>query len=65
LKEQLHGLAWTDATVRVEDRDIMRLIYYSKGVAHFFESAYLLNNPGLKAHVWRVATTWDSWHNGA
>jgi len=26
---------------------------------------YLLNNPGLKAHVRRVATTWDSWHNGA
>jgi peptide/nickel transport system substrate-binding protein len=41
LKEQLHGLAWTDATVRFEDRDIMRLMYYSKGVAHFFESAFV------------------------
>jgi ABC-type transport system substrate-binding protein len=41
LKEQLHGLAWTDATVRVEDRDIIRLIYYSKGMAHFFESAFV------------------------
>jgi hypothetical protein len=28
-------------------------------------ATYLLNNPGLKAHVRRVATTWDSWHNGA
>jgi hypothetical protein len=26
---------------------------------------YLLNNSGLKAHARRVATTWDSWHNGA
>ena len=41
LKEQLHGLAWTDATVRFEDRDIMRLMYYSKGVAHFFESPFV------------------------
>jgi ABC-type transport system substrate-binding protein len=41
LKEQLHGMAWTDATVRFEDRDIMRLMYYSKGVAHFFESAFV------------------------
>jgi len=41
LKEQLHGLAWTDATVRFEDRDIMRLMYYSKGTAHFFESAFV------------------------
>jgi hypothetical protein len=41
LKEQLHGLAWTDATVRVEDRDIMRLMCYSKGMAHFFESPFV------------------------
>jgi len=41
LKEQLHGLAWTDATVRFEDRDIMRLMYYSKGTAHFFESVFV------------------------
>ncbi len=41
LKEQLHGLAWTDATVRFEDRDLMRIIYYSKGPAHFFESAFV------------------------
>jgi peptide/nickel transport system substrate-binding protein len=41
LKEQLHGLAWTDATVRFEGRDIMRLMYYSKGVAHFFESTFV------------------------
>ena len=27
LQEQLHGLAWTDATARFEDRDIMRLMY--------------------------------------
>jgi peptide/nickel transport system substrate-binding protein len=41
LKEQLNGLAWTDATIRFEDRDIMRIMYYSKGVAHFFESAFV------------------------
>jgi peptide/nickel transport system substrate-binding protein len=41
LKERIHGLAWTDATVRFEDRDIMRLMYYSKGTAHFFESAFV------------------------
>ena len=39
LKEQIHGLAWTDATVRFEDRDMMRIIYYSKGPVHFFEHA--------------------------
>jgi peptide/nickel transport system substrate-binding protein len=41
LKEQLHGLAWTDATVRFEDRDIVRIMYYSKGPAHFFESTFV------------------------
>lgn len=41
LKEQLHGLAWTDATVRFEDRDMVRIIYYSKGPVHFFESEYV------------------------
>ncbi len=41
LKEKLHGLAWTDATVRFEDRDIARIIYYSKGPAHFFESTFV------------------------
>jgi peptide/nickel transport system substrate-binding protein len=39
LKEQIHGLAWTDATVRFEDRDMLRIIYYSKGPVHFFEHA--------------------------
>jgi peptide/nickel transport system substrate-binding protein len=41
LKEQLHGLAWTDATLRFEDRDMVRIIYYSKGPVHFFESAFI------------------------
>jgi peptide/nickel transport system substrate-binding protein len=41
LKEQLNGMAWTDATIRFEDRDIMRIMYYSKGVAHFFESDFV------------------------
>jgi ABC-type transport system substrate-binding protein len=38
LKEQLHGLAWSDATLRFEDRDMVRIIYHSKGPVHFFES---------------------------
>jgi len=41
LKEQLRGLAWTDATVRFEDHDIVRIIYSSKGPAHFFESDFV------------------------
>jgi peptide/nickel transport system substrate-binding protein len=41
LKEQLRGLAWTDATVRFEDRDIVRIIYASKGPAHFFETVFV------------------------
>jgi peptide/nickel transport system substrate-binding protein len=41
LKEQLHGLAWTDATLRFEDRDMIRVIYYSKGPVHFFEDALI------------------------
>ena len=41
LKEQLHGLAWTDATLRFEDRDMVRIIYASKGPVHFFESAFI------------------------
>ena len=41
LKEQLHGLAWTDATLRFEDREMVRIIYYSKGPVHFFESAFI------------------------
>ena len=41
LKEQLRGLAWTDATVRFEDRDIVRIIYSSKGPAHFFETVFV------------------------
>jgi len=40
-KEQLHGLAWTDATLRFEDREIVRIIYYSKGPVHFFESTFI------------------------
>ena len=40
-KEQLHGLAWTDATLRFEDREMVRVIYYSKGPVHFFESAFI------------------------
>lgn len=44
LKEQLHGLAWTDATLRFEDRDMVRIIYYSKGPVHFFESAFIDQN---------------------
>lgn len=40
-KEQIHGLAWTDATLRFEDREIVRIIYYSKGPVHFFESAFI------------------------
>ena len=34
-----------------------------KRIGH--NDTYLLNNSGLKAHVRRVATTCDSWHNGA
>jgi hypothetical protein len=41
LKEQLHGLAWTDATLRFEDRDMIRVIYYSKGPVHFFEDTLI------------------------
>jgi ABC-type transport system substrate-binding protein len=40
-KEQIHGLAWTDATLRFEDPEIVRIIYYSKGPVHFFESAFI------------------------
>src|SRR5215471_10146297 len=42
-----------------------RLASYRGESYQWVVEGYLLNNPGLKAHVRQVATTWDSWHNGA
>jgi ABC-type transport system substrate-binding protein len=39
--EHLHGLAWTGATWRQEAYEMVHTIYYSKGPAHFFESAVI------------------------